>query len=330
MAAISSLHRVRRRRQSLIAQKLKTLLQRRRFQLLQRLRQLLKPFHPFTQFAQLSKSRPNRATPVEQPIHLLHDLAELAEFGKTFRDFLECFAFLRCQGLLHEKESIVEQRRDLRLNPFVFLDRALIRRVRRTSALRPFRLGFLESAANTRHRLQDRLIDFFQDVKHADLMPYAGKNVPNRLRIQIRAVRRDAAQQEFSSRENVFERHQEFADVVFRRRTVEDFVRQSPEFVIVDDGENAERSVVHFIDGDIPGELFKSSVEVIVGQDEQASFFPPPTRPSFGSWRVERKPDDPAKDANSPLDRGVRLRRRHGRRGRRRRWCSGREGRRGR
>ena len=323
MAAIASLHRVRRRRQSFIAQKLKALLQCRRFQFLQRFRQLLEPPHTLSQFSQLEQCSTDRTTTVEQPIHLLHDLPQLPQFREPLRDFLERFAFLRRQRLLYEKKPIVEQRRDLRLNPFVPFNRSFIRRVRRTSPLRPFRLGFLEVATNARHRLENRLVDFLQDVEDANLMFDAGKHVLDRFRIKIRTIRRDADEQEFSLRENVFERQKEFADIFLRRCTVEYLVRQSTELMVVDDGKNAKRPVVHFVDGDVSGEFLKGSVEVIGGRDEQASFFPPPPRPSFGSWRREQKRDGPARDASSLPGREVRLRRRRERQDRRRRWCNG-------
>ncbi len=81
---------------------------------------------------------------------------------------------------LDEKKSVVEQRRNLRLNPLVFLDRSLVFHLGRTSAFGPLRHRLGKLAADFRHRFQDRLVDLLQDVPccdiRANLMPDTGKN----------------------------------------------------------------------------------------------------------------------------------------------------------
>ncbi len=85
---------------------------------------------------------------------------------------------------------------------------------------------------------------------------------------------------------------------------------------------HTEWSVVHFVDGDVTGKFFKGDGEIIVRLDEQPSFFPLPPRPSFGSWRRERKRDGHARDANWLPDTATRPLRRPGWQARRRRWCN--------
>ena len=331
VTAIASLQRVRHRRQQFVAQKNKALLQRRRFQLLETLRQFLEPLDSLPEFSQLFQCRVDRTAAVEQTIHLVLNLPQLSQLGKSFRNLAEFFTLLRRQCFLDEKETMVEQRRDLRLNPFVPFDDSLVFGFRRSSPLRSFRHRFAEFATDRRHRFQDRLVDLLQDVPccdiRADLMPDTGKNSVDRFRIKIRTVRRDAVKNQTAMSQDVFERIQKFTDVVLVRTAFENPVRQATKLAIVDDGENAERSVVHFVDGDVTGEFFKSDGEVIVRFDEQPSFrvfmyTGPPPRPSFGSWRRERKRDGHARDANWLPCTVNRLRRRPGWQARRRRACS--------
>ncbi len=131
--SIATLHRVRRRRQLLIVQKDEASVHRRRFRLLQHRRQALESFQPLSQFSQLIQCRRPTTSPIVQSVHLVDDLTQLAQLRQALRDFLQRFTFFWRQLFLHEKITIVEQRPDLCLNPFVFPDRRFLFLCRRAT-----------------------------------------------------------------------------------------------------------------------------------------------------------------------------------------------------
>ncbi len=116
-------------------------------------------------FLQFFQCRVDRTAAVEQTIHLFDDLPQFAQLRKTSSDSFQCFTHFFRQFFLNEKKTVVEQRRDLRLNPFVLLDRALVFGFRRAPALGSLRHRLGQFAADFRHRFQDRRVDLFQDVK---------------------------------------------------------------------------------------------------------------------------------------------------------------------
>ncbi len=256
---IATLHRVRGRRQKFVAQKLKALLQSRRFQLLQHRRQSFESLQPLPQFAQLIQSRRPATPPIIQSVHLVDDLTQPAEFRQASHDFLQRSAFLRCQLFLNEKISIVEQRPDFRLNSLVFPDRPLLFLVRRTSPLRPFRLGFFKLPTHLGDRFQNGFVDLFFDVPcceiRTNLMPDAVKHRLNRLRIERRTVRRDAVQDQFSFRQNTMKRTRQIKDVPGFQIVRQDAAKQPLIRAIIGRRQGAEWSVVHFVDGDVAGKL---------------------------------------------------------------------------
>lgn len=298
VTAIAAFHRIRCRWEQFIVQKNEALLQCRRLQLFETLRQPLESLHAVSQFSQFLQSRVDRTTAVEQAINLVGDLSQFAQLRKASRDCLERLTFLLRQMMSYEKKTILEQCRDLRLNPFVHLDGPLILRLDGTSTFGPLRHRLGKLATDLRHRFQDRLVDFLENVEDADLVPNPWKNSLDRFRIKIRTVRRDTVKFQAAMCQNVFERIQKLANIVFVRTAFENPICQPLEFAIVDDRQDAKRSVVDFVDRDVAGKHFKSDGEIVIGLDEQASFFPLPPRPSFGSWRKERKLDGPARDAN--------------------------------
>ena len=94
-----------------------------------------------------------------------------------------------------------------------------------------------------------------------------------------------------------WEAAEEALDVVVGRVVVQHPVGRRLEGAVVHDGQHAERAVVQFIGGDVPGEVGQRPVEIL-GVDPAGRLFSPRPRPSSGSWRRGRRPGGPARGAN--------------------------------
>jgi hypothetical protein len=79
-------------------------------------------------------------------------------------------------------------------------------------------------------------------------------------------------------------------------------VGQPLERPVIDDAQHAERAVVHLISRQVAAEGLEGFFQAFA-VDALRTFFPPPPRPSSGSWRKARKPGDPATGANWLPDR---------------------------
>src|SRR4029077_8220356 len=154
------------------------------------------------------------------------------------------------------------------------------------------------------------------------LMFDASEDLGNRLRIQLRAVGGDPAQGQPAAGQGRPEAAEESPDIPLSRVVVEDLVAQPLEGAVIDEGQDAEGSVVQFISGDVPGEAVEGPIEVIV-PDAMGRLFPPRPPPSSGWWRRGRRRGGRARGANWRRDRVSRPRRPAGRPGPRPDGCSG-------
>src|SRR5579863_4302585 len=101
--------------------------------------------------------------------------------------------------------------------------------------------------------------------------------------------------------QEALETPQERSDVFVIGIVVENLKREPLERVIIDNGQNAKRAVVQFVDGHVAGEISQGPIEIGVVDLARRLFSPRPP-PSFGWWRRERKRGDRATGANWRLD----------------------------
>src|SRR5205823_13915832 len=88
-------------------------------------------------------------------------------------------------------------------------------------------------------------------------------------------------------------------DILVRGVVLQDAVGQAGKGPVIDQGQDTERAVVEFVDGEVAAKVLQGAVEVVGLQAGLAFFFRRP-RPSSGSWPKGRRPDGPATNANWP------------------------------
>ena len=133
------------------------------------------------------------------------------------------------------------------------------------------------------NRGEDRLIHFLDDMKGAELMRHRTEDRGDRLGIQRRTVGRDPLEDQPARLQGQLEAAEERLDVLGGRIAVEDLVGEPLEGAVVDDRQDAERSVIELVGGDVTREVRECPIEV-VGVDPSRRLFPPRPRPSSGSW----------------------------------------------
>lgn len=235
-------------------------------------------------------------------------------------DTQQRFAFGGRQVMLHEQVSAIEQCGDFFLQPLASLGEPFGR-----FAGPPLgQLGFLSGdlLAFLGQGAQDRLGQFRDGVELAHLMFDGAENLGDRHGIQRGRIGRDAMQRETALLEHALEFTKESADVVVRRSVIQHLIADAFEAAIIDDGQDAVRTVVQFVGGDVAGEVREGPVKVGAFDLPGRFFFPPPP-PSFGWWPKGRKRDDRARGANWPPRKASRPPRPGGRPWPRRDGCSG-------
>jgi hypothetical protein len=173
-------------------------------------------------------------------------------------------------------------------------------RLRGTSARQLGRLG-RELFAQTGHDAQHGFGQFFQRVKLADLMGNIAKNLGNRLRIQGRGVRGDAANGLAANGKNVLQPSEKMLDVGVCGIVIQHLVQQATLLATVHDRQHTERSVIKFVGSKVTGKVGQRPIKI--GVFVLFRFFFPKPRSSFGWWRRERKHDDRARGARRRVDR---------------------------
>ena len=91
-------------------------------------------------------------------------------------------------------------------------------------------------------------------------------------------------------------------DVPVIRIVIEHLVKEPFESAVVDDGQDAKRTIVQLVGSDVTREVSQAPVEV-ARPHLPGRLFSPRLPPSFGWWRRGQKPDDRATNASWQLGR---------------------------
>ena len=87
---------------------------------------------------------------------------------------------------------------------------------------------------------------------------------------------------------------------------IEHLVAEAVERAVVYDEQDTERSIIQLIGRDVAGKVRQRPIEIRTAHVAGGPFSPR-SPPSFGWWRREQTPGDPATSANWPLDRASHL-----------------------
>ncbi len=155
-------------------------------------------------------------------------------------------------------------------------------------------------------RVQDGFRQLLDDMELAELVGNLAEHPGNRLWIELRAVGRDAPQQQAAPLNRRLEGAEEPLDVGMVRVVVQHLIGEAAKGVVVHDRENAKRPVVQLVGRDVSREIIQRGVQVIAA-DALLRLFSPRTPPSSESWRMAQRRDGPARDANWPRGRATRL-----------------------
>jgi len=202
------------------------------------------------------------------------------------RDVKQAFSLDGRQVALHEQMPMIEEIRVLLLEALFLSREALCSRGRGATRLQ-FRHRCRDGLSDLGDGLQDGLRQLRQNMELADLVWDVAEDRLDGVRIERRAIRGDAQDLELASVQLCPESSEEPLDVFFRGVVVQDLVDKASERVIVDDGEDAVGTVVELVGREVPGEAIERQAQVLL-LNLRDTFFSPPPRPNFGSWRRAR------------------------------------------
>ena len=208
--------------------------------------------------------------------------------------------------MTHEEVAVLEQFTDLLRDPLL-KPGGLSRRLGAGTAPRQLGSRGGQILAELGHGAKNLLGHFLEDVECAELMRHRTEDRGDRLGIQWRTVGRDPLEGQSPRRQVGLKTAEERLDIDMGRGVVENFVEESREGPVVDDREDAKRTVIKLVGGDVAGEVRERPVE-IVGVDSSRRLFPPRPRPSSGSLRKGRTHDVLARGSNWRSDKGGRPR----------------------
>ena len=101
----------------------------------------------------------------------------------------------------------------------------------------------------------------------------------NRLGVECSAIRGNAAYGQAAQVQGSLEFLEEGGDVFLGRGVLQHLVLQPGEAMVIHNGEDAKRAIVHFVRRDVTGEVLEHSRQILRGQALSPFFFPP-LRPS--------------------------------------------------
>jgi len=129
---------------------------------------------------------------------------------------------------------VLEQLADLALDPLL-ASCGGSRRLRSGTASRQLRGLGRQALAQFGHGPEDRLGDFLEDVKCAELMRHLAEDRGDRPGVERRAIGRDPMEDQAASLQGRVEAAEERLDVAVGRVVVEDLIDEPPEGPVVDD-----------------------------------------------------------------------------------------------
>ena len=255
--------------------------------------------------AQLFQRGVTAAATVEEAVRFIHDTSKRSQLRPPAGDAHQGPSLGGSENMLHEEITMLKQVPDLAFDPLGLSGRLAGGGRRRTPAakLGP-RGGQLPADLGT--RVQDGFRQLLDDMELAELVGNLAEHPGNRLWIELRAVGRDAPQQQAAPLNRRLEGAEEPLDVGMVRVVVQHLIGEAAKGVVVHDRENAKRPVVQLVGRDVSREIIQRGVQVIAA-DALLRLFSPRTPPSSESWRMAQRRDGPARDANWPRGRATRL-----------------------
>ena len=300
MSAKAALDCIGRRRQQGVIQKCQRFVQVRREQLVERAANVFEATHAAAKSGQLVKSSIGSAAAIEQAIDLIHDVAQRAQVWQASGDSLECSLLTGRWVMFDEQVTVVEQVRDLLLDPFLALG-CLLGVLGRPSPAQVRHCG-LQLLAYFGHRAKHGFGQFLDYVEFADLMLHViAEYSCNGHRIQRRSIGCDALQRQPAGIQFLPEMSKEPDDVIVRGIVIEHLADKALEVVVVDNRQHTEWSVVQPVCGNVTTEVRQDRVQIVRG-NVLLSLFSPRPRPSSESWQTEQTRGDPAISATMPPD----------------------------
>ena len=143
--------------------------------------------------------------------------------------------------------------------------------------------------AHCHPRPQDRLDQFFENVEFADLVGNVAEDLAQRLWIQGRRVRGDAPQLQAAQLQGHPEAVEERRNVLVIGIMIENLLKQSLERAVVDNGQDAKRTVVQFVGREVSRKVSQAPVEI--GRPHLPGRFFSPRPPPSSEWISRGRPD---------------------------------------
>jgi len=264
-------------------------LQMGREQFAQRLAKTFEPADALSQSGQLGQGGVGAAAAIEEAIDLVHDLPQISQVRPAAGDPPQGLAVGGGQVALDNEMAILEQVGDF---PFdAVIAGGQVAAALRGPAPAEWGQGVLELSPDLGDRLEDRFGQFGDDVEFTDLVGNRTEDLRNRRRIQRRTIRGNALK----------------AQAAAGQPMIEDLVDQPLKVAVIHDGQDAVRSVVEFVRGDVAVEVRQGGVEVVSRDAFFGSFFPP-LPPSSEWWQTGQRRGGRAISATTPNGRAGRPR----------------------
>jgi len=253
VAPVAALDRVGGGRQQRIIQERQGFFEVGRKQFVQRLAETLEAGHAPSEPGQFGQGGVGPAAAVKEAIRLVYNLAQDSQGRQAAGDPPQVLLLGGRQVMLNQQVAMLKQVGDLLFDAFLPGGQSAVGPRGPT----PAELGqlCLQSPTDLGDGLENGFREFRQDVELADLMLDRTEHLDDGLRIQRRAVGRDAPKGQPSGGQGLLESCEKPEDVFFGRVVIEDLVKEPLEVVVIDDRKDAVRPVVQLVGGDVAGEV---------------------------------------------------------------------------
>lgn len=272
VAAVAPLDGVGGRRQQGIVEEGQGLLDGGGKEFAQRLAEVFEAADSLMKLGEFGLGGLGAAAAVEETVDLIDDLPQHPQARLAAGDPVKGLALGVGQMVLDKEVAMLEQVRDLGF------DTLLAGRLGAIGLLDPPPAQFgrfgPELAAHRGHGLEDGFVHLGDDMELTDLMPDVSKHLGDGRWVQVRPIGGDAAEFEAPGPQGLMEPGEEPRDVFQGRRVVQDLIDQAFEPAVVHDRQDAIRSVVDLVGGDVARKALQGAIEVVL-RDVLGGPFPP-------------------------------------------------------
>ena len=171
---------------------------------------------------------------------------------------------------------------------------------------RQLRSLFGQPLPQSRQDTQHRPSQFLEDMELTNLVGNRPKYPGNWLGVQWRGIGRDAQDHAAVGRDQSLQATKKPGDIPVSRVVLQHVIEQPALPSSIDGRQDTEGAIVKFVSRQVAREIGQGPIE-IVGLSLRSAFFFLRPRPSFGSWRRERRRGDHARGATRRCDRAGRL-----------------------